>query len=297
VVTPDEVTPQLRRGAVSMLSSTFLFALVGVGVKLSSRTAPDAMIVFFRNAGALAGLLPFLVRGGPAALATRRLPSHLFRSLAGLASMYACFYALARMPLGDAMVLCYTSPLFMPGFSKFWMKERLPAGTALTMTLGFIGAALVMKPGLGVFRPAAFVALASGLSGAAAQVGIRDLTTTEPVPRILFYFSATSTLMSAIPLLWSWRTPVGVEWVLLVGTGLTASAAQYFLTQAYRLASPSRVGPFIYAAVVYSALFDWVFWRHHPDVLSFLGASLIILAGVLVLRRGGRPDAGLPAAA
>ena len=73
------------------------------------------------------------------------------------------------------------------------------------------------------------------------------------------------------------------------GTGLAGSVAQFFLTRGYQAASPSQVGPFIYAAVVYSAAFDWFLWRHHPDLLSFLGASLIILAGVLVLPTERRP--------
>src|ERR1044071_5596837 len=104
----------------------FLFSLVSVGVKLSSRTMPDEMIVFFRNLGALALLAPFVLRGGPALVRTSRLSSHLLRSLAGLASMYTCFYALARMPLGDAMLLAYTSPLFMPWLSVLWIKETAP---------------------------------------------------------------------------------------------------------------------------------------------------------------------------
>jgi drug/metabolite transporter (DMT)-like permease len=281
----------LTIGAFFMVSAAFLFAAVSVGVKLSSRTMPDEMIVFFRNAGALAALLPFLPAAG--GLGTRRLPAHLVRSLAGLASMICTFYALARMPLGDAMLLSYTSPLFMPWLSAVWVREPAPAGIGPALALGFLGVALVMKPGAGLFTVAAVTALASGFLGAVAQVGIRDLTRTEPVLRILFYFSAVSTAVSAVPLLWAWRTPSGMEWAVLVGTGVVASAAQSLLTRAYRCAPPAQVGPFIYGAVVFSAGWDWLLWRHRPGALSFLGAALIVAAGAFILRRSPR-SASLP---
>lgn len=283
------------QGALSIVAAAFLFAVVSVGVKRSAQTLPDEMIVFFRNAGALAALLPFLLGGGVRALKTSRFSSHLIRSLAGLGSMYACFYALARMPLGDAMLLAYTSPLFMPWLQKAWVKEPVQPGVGAALALGFAGVALVMKPGSGLFSAAAVLALSSGLLGAVAQVGIRDLTKTEPVPRILFYFSAVSTVLSAVPLLRAWRTPQGMEWVTLVATGFTASLAQYLLTRAYRHAAPSQVGPFIYSAVVFSAGWDWVLWRHRPDALSFAGAALIIAAGAVILRRSSRETPASPA--
>lgn len=269
-----------------MVASTALFALVGVMVKLAARTQPDEMIVFFRNAGALVALLPLLAKGGAAALKTDRVGPHLLRSLAGLGSMYCCFYALARMPLGDAMLLSYTSPLFMPWLAAAWLKEAPPRGILPAALLGFAGVALVMKPGLGLFTGVSVVAVGSGAFGAVAQVGIRDLTKTEPVRRIVFYFSAVSTLVSAVPLLWAWRAPSGAELALLVGTGAVASAAQLLLTKAYSEGSPAVIGPFIYSAVVFSAVFDWAIWRHAPDALSALGAVLITLAGGLILRRG-----------
>jgi drug/metabolite transporter (DMT)-like permease len=268
-----------------MLASTAVFAVVGVLVKMSSRTMPDEMIVFFRNAGALAALLPFLVRGGLNGLKTSRPLPHLTRSLFGLGSMYCCFYALARMPLGDAMLLSYTSPLFMPWFSSLWLGERPSGNVWPAILLGFLGVAFVMKPGQGLLTPTALIAVGSGLFGAVAQVGIRDLTKTEPVRRIVFYFSAVSTVVSAVPLLWAWKTPAGMEWILLVGTGVLASAAQMCLTRAYANGSPARIGPFIYSAVVFSALLDWFLWRHAPDRWSVVGAVFIILAGAVLLRR------------
>lgn len=270
-----------------MVGAAFLFAGVSVGVKVSARTVSDEMIVFFRNAGALAVLLP-LLRGGFQNLKTQRLPAHLLRSLAGLASMYFCFYALARMPLGDAMLLAYTSPLFMPWLSAIWVKEPAPSGVGPALAMGFLGVVLVMKPGAGLFSVVAVAALCSGLLGAIAQVGIRDLTKTEPVLRIVFYFSALSTAVSAVPLLWSWKRPSLAEAAVLVGTGVLASIAQLCLTRAYRSAPPSQIGPFIYSAVVFSAGWDWLLWRHRPDGLSFLGAAFIVLAGVFILRRSPR---------
>jgi drug/metabolite transporter (DMT)-like permease len=271
-----------------MVASTFFFALVGAGVKALSGRLPDGVIVFFRSAVALAVMLPGLRAAG--GMSTRRPAAHLLRSLAGFGSLYLCFFSIARMPLGDAMLLCYTSPLFMPFLSSVWIGEKASAAVWGAVAVGFLGVALVMKPGSGLFSPAALAALASGFFGAVAQVGIRDLVDTEPPFRIAFYYTAFAACASALPLPWTWKSPSGADGFVLAGIGAAAAVAQVLLTWAYRHASPADAGPFMYGAVVFSAGWDWLLWRRRPDALSLAGAALIIFSGVLVLRVPARRE-------
>ena len=126
--------------------------------------------------------------------------------------------------------------------------------------LGFAGILLILKPGLGLFQPAALIGVLSALFASVAQVGIRRLTRTEPVERIVFYFGVISTAVSAAPLVREWRTPPATLWVVLAGLGIVATLGQLALTRAYSHAPATRVGPFIYSAVVFAALLDWLFW-------------------------------------
>jgi drug/metabolite transporter (DMT)-like permease len=285
----------LPRGALMMTASALLFALMGVAVKLAAQTLPNAMVVFFRNGVGLLALTPWVWGLGRQGLRTRHLREHVIRSVAGLASMYCFFFALAHLRLADAILLNYSIPLFMPFVESAWLGEPWPRRFWRVILLGFAGIVLILKPGLGLFQPVALVGLLSALFASVAQVGIRRLTHTEPVPRIVFYFGVISTALSAAPLAAEWRTPPPAVWGLLLGLGVVATAGQLTLTRAYSHASATRVGPFIYTAVVFAAVLDWALWGQWPDRLSVAGAVLVVTAGVLALRV--HPEPPPPAAA
>jgi drug/metabolite transporter (DMT)-like permease len=276
-------TDDLPRGAALMVLSALLFAGMGLGVKLASASVPVTMVVFVRSAIGLALLLPWALARGTS-LRTRRLGEHLARGLAGLGAMYCFFYALGRLRLADAVLLNYSLPLFMPFVESVWLREPFPPRLWSAIGLGFAGIVLILKPGLGLFQPAAVVGLAAALFAAVAQVGVRGLTRTEPIARIIFYFGLISTAVAALPVAVAWDTPPRAAWVPLAATGLLGTAAQFSLTSAYSHAPAARVGPFIYSSVVFAGALDWLFFGKLPDPLSVAGAVLVAGAGVLTLR-------------
>src|SRR5688572_28290785 len=170
-----------------MIASALLFALMGAGVKVAARTLTNAQVVFFRCALGLVVLLPWIARLGPGGLRTTRWREHLVRGLAGLFAMYCFFYALAHMRLPDAVLLNYSIPLFMPFVEALWLGEPLPRRIWGPVGLGFAGVALILKPGLELFQPVALIGLLAAAFASVAQVGIRQLTRTEPVARIILY--------------------------------------------------------------------------------------------------------------
>jgi len=287
--------------ATLLLGSSLLFASAGAAVKLASATATNEMVVFFRSLFGLVALLPFLVRQGSAALRTPHPRQQVTRALAGLAAMYCFFYAIAHLPLAEAMLLNYSSPLFIPFIAWLWLGEPIPPGIGWAIGTGFVGIALILKPGLGFFTPASVVGLASGLLTATAMVAIRGLAREEPTTRIVFYFGAVCSAASAPPLLWGWRSPSPRTLVLLGAVGALATFGQLLLTRAYALAPAARVGPFTYSTVVFAALLGWLLWGEVPDRLSVVGALLVALAGVLAIRLLGpraeeAPEEAIPEA-
>jgi drug/metabolite transporter (DMT)-like permease len=272
-----------------VLTSAMLFAGVGAMVKVASADLPTEVIVFSRNAVAMAFLLPWLaVRHQRIDLKTDCLHLHLLRATAGLAAMYCFFIALKLLRLADAMLLCYTLPIFIPIIEWFWLKEPVSRQTKIAVIVGFIGIALVLKPGFGLFQPAGLVGLASGLLAALAIVGIRRMTVTEPVVRVVFYFTVFGTLVSAVPLAWAWENPQGPMLGVLGAMGVMAIMAQMCLTKGYSLAPAGQVGPFSYGNVVFAALLGWIFWGEILDGWTLAGAILTCLAGIIATYRSER---------
>jgi drug/metabolite transporter (DMT)-like permease len=229
-------------------------------------------------------------------LKTKNLRGHLGRGLAGVAAMYCYFYAIAHLPLAEAVLLNFSTPLFIPFIAHLWLGEKVSARIWAAIGVGFVGIVLILKPGLDLFTPVSLIGLASGLFAALAMVSIRRLTHTEPTLRIVFYFSAVCTAVSAVPLIWRWQAPDPGLWTLLILMGALASLAQLLLTRAYSHAPAAQVGPFTYSTVVFAAAIGWMFWGEIPDLLSFGGTALVCLAGIMTIRFAGQrllPEARL----
>ncbi len=279
----------LRLGAAFAVAAAAAFAVMAACVKTASASVNNETVVFFRSASGLLILLPWLLKRGAAALRTQRLDGHLWRAALGISAMYAFFYAIAHLNLAEAMLLTYSTPLYIPFIAWLWIRERPPAIVFPSVALGFGGIALIVKPDAEGFVSFASVAgVLSGACAAAAWVSIRRIADTEPAVRIVFYFSALSTLVSAIPLLWAWRAPSGAVWLWLGATGIFATAGQFCLTRAYSLAAAARVGPYTYTSVIFAGLIGWALWNERPDAASVLGMTLVITSCVLASWRQGK---------
>ena len=278
----------LRRGALFAVLAAAAFAVMAACVKTASATMPNEVIVFFRSTVSLLVLLPWLLHRGPVvALKTSRPGGHLWRAGFGTFSMYAFFYAIAHLHLAVAILLTYSTPLFIPFIGWLVIREPPPLVIIPAVVLGLVGIALIVKPGSSDFGSlAAVVGLLSGVTAACAMVSIRRISDTEPAPRIVFYFSALSSVIAAVPLLWAWRTPGPAMLCLLAAIGVLATLGQLSLTRAYSLGPAARIGAFTYIAVVFGGLIGWALWNEAPDFTSALGMLLVIACCLLAGWRG-----------
>ncbi|MEX6503736.1 DMT family transporter [Pseudomonas zhanjiangensis] len=273
------------QGASLLALSALLFALMGVGIREVSASVNNEAVVFFRNLVGVLFFLPLILLKGLRPLKTTRLRSHLWRTGFGLAAMYCFFYAIAHLPLADAMLFTYSAPLFTPLIAWWWLKEPLNRRMLATSAIGLLGVLLVAKPSAALFGGQALIGLAASVLAAFAFVSIREMSDSEPAFRMVFYFSLFSALASAVPLSWSWQPPSERELGLLLVIGLLATISQIIMSTAYSLAPPGLIGPFAYLAIVFAGAIAWLRWGETPDPTSLLGAALIFSASLLSLRR------------
>jgi drug/metabolite transporter (DMT)-like permease len=273
-------------GALFVLSASITFAALGALIKIVSTSLTNEMVVFFRNACALVFILPWIwysrFLGG---VKTSFFQLHLLRSLSGIGAMYCFFYSIAHLQLSEAFLLASTTPLFIPLIAYIWIREPVAPKVRGAIIIGFIGILLILKPGFGVFQPIAIVALAAGIFAALAMVSIRRMSASEPAIRIVFYFTMLGTLISAVPMIWSWQSPQPKIWCLLVLIGMLAAVGQILLTKGYSLAPAAQVGPLTYGNVVFATFLGWLFWDESLDAMTWAGAVLICIAGIIATRR------------
>jgi S-adenosylmethionine uptake transporter len=291
--------------ALWMLLAALAFALMAVCVKYALAWFTPSELVFYR--GALGMLLLWLLaRSRGVALATRYPAMHAWRSLVGVFSLGAWFYAIAGLPLATAMTLNYMSSVWIATFLvggalMNWNPSRpqdhpLRQGPLVaTVIAGFVGVVLMLRPTLGQNQAfAGLVGLLSGLSAAFAYMQVMALARMgEPALRTVFYFAVGSALAGAVAMVltgispWHWGHAL---WLLPIAA--LASLGQLCMTRAYSHGATLVVANLQYSGIVFGALFGMLLFGDRIPPLGWLGMGLIVASGIAatVLRSRAAPD-------
>ena len=155
----------------------------------------------------------------------------------------------------------------------------------MAILVGFIGVIFILRPGTDNFEPIALIGLGAAALAASAKVCIRKMGNTENSVTIVFYFGLISSLLSMIPLMWSWQIPLSHHWPLILAMGLVGTLGQLALTKAYRIANPGQIGPYVYSSVVYGAALGWFIWGETLLMSTIIGSALIIAAGLWNIKK------------
>ena len=282
------------KGILCIIASAFGFALMAMFVRLCDDYGGEISSFqksFFRNAIALVIASAVFFRGRGA---ERSLPADakswgmlLGRSAFGLVGIFANFYALSKIPIGEAMTLNKTAPFFTVFFSWLLMGEKASRRQMLYLVLAFTGALLVMKPGFrGEATFASVCALTGGLGAGLAYVCVHALGRRKVDGAfIVLFFSAFSCLGSLPFVVFSYSPMTLTQVAILLGAGAGAAIGQFGVTAAYRYAEPRSIALYDYTNIVFTAMFGFAFVSQVPDFASVAGFLVILLAAALSNRR------------
>ncbi len=271
-----------------MLGAAFLFALMGVCVKLASVRYGAGEIVMYRSLVGVAFLLVWVrVRGG--SLRTRFPGLHAGRSAVGVAALVLWFYAIGGgLPLATAMTLNYMSSvwmaMFLVGGAVLLGSARVDARLIATVLAGFAGVALVLRPTMAQDQLwHGLAGLASGMISALAYLQVTALGRVgEPDYRIVFYFSAGGVAVGALlALLQGGFAPHDARGaLLLLAVGLLATVAQLMMTRAYAIGTPLVNASLHYSGIGFAFVFGVLWFDEAVSALALAGIALIVAAGV-----------------
>jgi S-adenosylmethionine uptake transporter len=271
--------------ALWMVAAALLFSLMGVCIKLAGRHYGIAEIVFYRSLFGALSLAAF-VRWRGFTFATPLAGTHIRRGVFGVAALALWFYATMALPLGTAMTLNYTSPLFL---AAFLIGVTLRRGDHVdwklvgAVAIGFVGVVLVLQPSFSDEQTVPAIAgLLSGVLSAAAYWYVRELGQLgEPEWRTVFYFSLTGTLLGlAGSLVSGFSSHNSLGALLLVGVGVSATLAQLAMTRAYSHGHTLVVANLQFSAVVFASALGVAFFGDRIPLVGWLGIAVIIASGI-----------------
>lgn len=273
------------------LLAAFALATMGMLVKLAGERGAHLLeLIFWRQLLTLvllgAGLA---LTGRLALLKTQRLPAHARRAASGLFGMIFTYGAVLLLPLAEATTLGFTAPVFAVLLAMVLLRERIGPYRWSAVAIGFAGVIVVMQPFGGLHEGVTLAGVAVGLVApfmvALISFQLQDLNTTENPWSIVFWFAALTTPVAALalPLVTAAHDPL--TWALILGMGFVGAAAQMLLTTSLRFGSAAVILLMDYTALLWASFYGfYVFDRAAPASL-WLGAPLIIGAGLLIAWR------------
>jgi S-adenosylmethionine uptake transporter len=274
--------------ALWMLAATFMFALMGMFVKLASETGANLpQIVLMRGIPSVVMLLIW-ARSARLTLRPAAWRPHLWRNMAGLTGMWLGFYALSQLPLATAITLNYTAPLFIAGWMLGWGGAGMDRVRLFAVALGFMGVLAVLRPTLNPdMWLAALAGVGAGAFGAVAQLQIRSLGRSgEAGWRIVLFFSVGICITGVVALaLQGWQPLSPSGWAALCGLGMVGLLGQLALTRAFGLGSALLSAALQYTIIIFASVIGFALWGDRPDSIAMTGMALIVGASLLSVWR------------
>ena len=269
-----------------MVLASFLFATMGVCVKLASADYSPGEIMFYRGlVGALS--IWFLARSRGVSLKTDVPATHFWRSLSGVTAMFLWFYALGKLPIATAMTLNYMSSvwmaLFLIGGAAMLGASKVDGRLVATVLLGFAGVALILRPTIEHDQLwHGLMGLLSGMISAAAYLQVAALARGgEPEIRIVFYFSIGGSVFGLLTTIYSGIH--GHTWkgaLTLLAVGVLATVAQLMMTRAYGTGRALVNASLQYLGIAFSFAYGVLLFNDRVTWMALLGMILIVGAGL-----------------
>ena len=261
-----------------MLIATFAFAWMNILAKYLNDFHP-LQVVFFRAIGTFVFIFPYMLHKR-ISIVGKHIGWLSLRGLLSFVSLAMFFIVIQRIPLGSAVALRYTAPIFSIIFAFFLLKERIKLWQWISILISIVGAFLMKGVDFRIDTLSFVLILASSVLVGAVFAIIRYLGSREHYLTIINYFMVFS-IAGSFFFIDHWRMPLGIEWYWVAVIGVLGLIGQVFLIRAFQLAETSVVAPLKYMELIYALIFGFMLFGESYTLLPIIGMVLVVLGMLL----------------
>jgi drug/metabolite transporter (DMT)-like permease len=273
-------------GIAYMVAAVFVFSIMDSLMKrLSAHYGPLQISCLRCSSSWLFLLLPITWQRSWVTLRPGNPPLHLFRAVLGIVMLGSFVFAVHRLTLAQTYSLFLAAPLLMTALSVPVLGEKVTGKRWLAIIVGLSGVLVILQPwGKGSFSMiAASAGAVATICYSLSALTVRTLGRGNSSMSMVFWYLLLVSIGSGVLAIGEWRPVLASDWGWLIGIGLTGALGQMWLTDAFRRAPPSVVGPFEYTAILWAFAIDWIFWSASPSLSLVIGACVVIASGIVVI--------------
>lgn len=289
-VAPPETAESRRarniRGAMWIVVSCLGASGMTVAVRYLSFELDSRMIAFLRSALGLWILIPWVLESGVGQFRFSKPWLHIVRGVLMGAALNLGFFAIANISMAEVTILFFLAPIFATALAGPFLGERVGVRRWSAVGAGFLGAMIILQPGVGVFQPAMIGAVVSALCFSVSLLLSKELVPADGARSVVLSSTAVAAVLTAPVAAPVWGAPSALSgWVLVVALIGFSTVRLYADVRAYAEGEAGFLAPFTYLRLVILAGLGWWLFEETPDVWTWLGGAVIVCATLYIARR------------
>ena len=262
-----------------------LMLIVAVAGRETTRELNVFEIMEARSVLGFFMLLPLVrMNGGFAAMRTSRPLQHIGRNLIHYAAQLGWFFALTLIPLGQVVSIEFTMPIWTAILASSFLGERMTVWKIAAIVLGIVGVIVIVRPETGQINPGQLIALAAAVGFGISVAMMKSLTRTESTVAVIFWMLVIQSAVGFFPSLHVWKWPSAYVFGWIVVIAFCGTFSHYCMARAMLHADATVVLPMDFLRVPLTATLGWLIYAERLDMLTVLGAALILTGNLLNLK-------------
>lgn len=281
-------------GVLLMCTASTIFPVMNGLVQVLSRSYPSEQLIWARTTAHLLIVLALLLpRYGVALVIPRRPGAQILRSCLLLGSTALFFFGVKDIPLAKAACISLMAPFFVTLLAWPMLGERIRAMRLAAVLLGFLGVIVVIRPGAAVFQPASLLIVGSALCYAVYQIYTRSVAGQDRPETSVVYSALVGSVVMSLVVPFVWIMPhSAADVALMAALGAMGAAGHYCVARAMTYAQANVLSPFQYWQIIGSVLVGYAVSGLFPEPHVWLGAAIIVGAGVTIALTAARSRIG-----
>jgi drug/metabolite transporter (DMT)-like permease len=284
--------PAVQAFALFNLGGLF-FVVINIGAKALTPELGPVTVIWLRYLVHVLLVAVCFPRTVPGLVHSSQRGAQIGRSVLLMLSTVFNFTALTFLPLADVAAIIFTAPLIVAGLAMLLLGERVGVARWLAIGLGFMGALLIVRPGMGAFNAGVPLAFGCAVAYALYQVSTRLVREAEPLVSLL-YSGLAGLAVSTVLVPWLWQAPTPGQWLLAILMGACGAFGHLLVIMALQRAEASRLSPWTYLQLLWALLASLVVFGDVPSPPMLAGVAVIVGSGLWIWRlgRADRPAPG-----
>ena len=259
-----------------------------VGMAIAGRELSDTLSIFqiltFRSFIALSVTVLVIMHAGWSVIKTSHISFHFLRNIFNFGGQFGWFLGISLLPLATVFALEYATPVWAALLAVIFLGERMHHARILAICCGIAGVVIILKPGLNVIDPAAFIVIGAAFCYAVSYILTKSMTKTEHPLAVLFYMNLIQFPLALLPASFVWVIPSisDIQWIVLVGVG--GFFSHYCLTRAFQVADMLTVIPIDFMRLPIIAIIGYFFYNETLEIALLFGALIIFMGNYYNIR-------------